>query len=48
MIEEGEMLAIIHANDEDKLNNAKKELFDCFEICDEFVEKPKVILEIIK
>jgi pyrimidine-nucleoside phosphorylase len=48
MIEEGEMLAIINENDEDKLNNAKKELFDCFEICDEFVEKPKVILEIIK
>ncbi len=47
-IEKDEILGIIHANDENKLKNAKDELKQCFEICEECVEKPKIILEIIK
>ena len=47
-VEKGEILGIIHANDESKLKCAIEELRSCFEICDEFVEKPSVILEIIE
>lgn len=46
-VELGEMLAIIHANDEAKLNIARQELIKCFTICEEVVEKPQVILQII-
>lgn len=47
-VEKGEILGIIHANDESKLKCAIEELRSCFEICDELVEKPSVILEIIE
>lgn len=47
-VEKDEILGIIHANDESKLRNAIEELRSCFEICEEFVEKPKVILGIIE
>lgn len=43
-VEENEILGIIHANDEKKLKNAIEEFRESFEICDEFVEKAKVIL----
>lgn len=43
-VEEKDILGIVHANDESKLKIAVEELKDCFEICEEFVEKPKVIL----
>ena len=43
-VEENEILVIIHANDEKKLKNAIEEFRESFEICDEFVEKAKVIL----
>lgn len=43
-VEENEILGIIHANDENKLKNAIEEFRESFEICDEFVEKAKVIL----
>ena len=43
-VEENEILGIIHANDEKKLKNAIEEFRERFEICDEFVEKAKVIL----
>lgn len=47
-IEKDEILGIIHANDESKLKNAIEELKQCFEICEEYVEKPKVILGIME
>lgn len=47
-VEKEEILGIIHANDENKLKNVIEEFKQCFEICDEFVEKPKVILEIME
>lgn len=46
-VEKDEILGIIHANDELKLKNAIQEFEGCFEICEEFVEKPKVILGIM-
>ncbi|MCR5147128.1 MAG: thymidine phosphorylase [Clostridia bacterium] len=47
-VEEKEIIGIIHANDEALLKNAVDELKSCFEIVDTPVDKPKVILEIIK
>jgi pyrimidine-nucleoside phosphorylase len=47
-VDKNEILGIIHANDEDKLQKAISELKNCFEISDEYVEKPSVILGIIK
>ena len=47
-IDEGEILAIIHANDEIKLEKAKQELINCFEITDDLVVKPEVILGIME
>jgi len=46
-VEENEILGIIHANDEIKLQEAVKTFDSCFGICEEFVEKPDVILGII-
>lgn len=46
-VEEKEILGIIHANDEEKLKIAEQELKSCFTICEEVVDKPKVILEIL-
>ena len=43
-VKENDILGIVHANDENKLKIAVQELKDCFEICEEYVEKPKVIL----
>ena len=45
-VDENEILGIIHSNDERKLKNAISEFKGCFEICDHFVEKAKVILGI--
>ena len=47
IVEENEILGIIHANDKDKLKKAEEELKSCFTICEEVVDKPKVILEIL-
>ena len=47
-IEKDEIIAIIHANDELKLKKAVEEIMDCFEICEEFVAKPQVILGIVE
>ena len=47
-IDENDILGIIHANDENKLKNAVEEFKQCFKICEEYVEKPKVILGIMK
>ena len=47
-VDKDEILGIIHANSEEKLKDAIEEFKQCFEICDEFVEKPNVILEIIE
>ncbi len=43
-VEENDILGIVHANDEEKLKVAIEALKDCFEISEEYVEKPKVIL----
>ena len=47
-VEIGDILAKIYANDLEKGENAIEEVKNCFEIVEEFVEKPKTILEIIK
>lgn len=47
-IEKDEILGIIHANDEEKLKNVIDEFRDCFEICEETVERDKVILGIFQ
>ena len=47
-IKTGEKIATIYANDLEKGKIAQKEVEDCFEIDDDFVEKPEIILEIIK
>lgn len=48
VVELGDILGIVHANDEEKLNKAIKDLEECFEISGEYVEKPKTILGIIE
>ena len=47
-IEQGEILGIIHANDDSKVQQMAEELINCFDICEEYVEKPKVILGIME
>lgn len=47
-VEEGDVLGIIHANDEEKLHCAINEFKDCFKISKEHVERPQVILGIMK
>ena len=47
-VKKDEILGIIHANDQVKLQEVVKNFEDCFEICEEFVEKPSVILGILK
>lgn len=47
-IEKDEILGIIHSNDELILKNSIQKFKNCFEICEEIVEKPNVILQIIK
>ncbi len=47
-VKKDDVLGIIHANDEIKLKNAINELKSCFNICEEYVDKPKVILGIME
>ena len=47
-IKNGDMLGIIHSNDESKLEDAMNKFEECFEIVDQNVEKEKIILGIIK
>ena len=47
-VEKGEIIAKIYTNNLDKSNNVIEQVRDCFEIVDEFIEKPKTILEVIK
>jgi pyrimidine-nucleoside phosphorylase len=47
-VELGDIIAIIHANSEEKLNVARTKLEECFEISGEYVDKPQTILGIIK
>lgn len=47
-IEAGEIIGIIHANEEEKLNNAIEEFKDAIEICEEYVEREEVILGIME
>ena len=47
-IEENEILGIIHSNSDISLKDNVENFKNCFEICDEYVEKPKVILEIMQ
>ena len=47
-IEAGEIIGIIHANDEEKLNNAVEDFEDAIEICEEYVEREAVILGIME
>ena len=48
VVELGDILGIIHANSEEKLQAAIPELEKCFEISAEYVEKQKTILGIIE
>lgn len=47
-VETGEVLAYVHANDEEKLKEAKKNLKEIIKIGDKPIQKEPVILEIIK
>lgn len=47
-IEVGDILGYIHADDQSIGNKAVADLIECYEMCDEFVEKQKHILGIIK
>ena len=47
-VEEGEVLAYIHTNKMEKLEEAKKLLLDNIKIDEEKIEKPKTILEMIE
>lgn len=46
-VSSGEVLAYIHANDQLKGEEAVKQLFDCYKICDEKVIKKSSILTVI-
>ena len=46
-VRKGEVLAIIHANDKEKLEQAKHRLLHAYQITDEFSEKPLVIKHVI-
>ncbi len=46
-VENNDVLGIIHANDEEKLKKAIDEFKECFQLTEDYVEKPKVILGII-
>ena len=48
VVELGDIIGIIHANSEEKLQATIPELEKCFEISAEYVEKPKTILGVIK
>ena len=48
VVELGDIIGIIHANSEEKLKAAIPELEKCFEICAEYVDKPRTILGIIE
>lgn len=47
LVEVGDVLATIHGNDEAKIQVAKKALPDCFELCENPVQKPKFIKAIL-
>lgn len=47
-VEVGEVLAYIHANSSETLATAKKDLLNVFEIQDNFIEKPRTIINKIK
>lgn len=47
-VEEKEIIGIVHANDEVSLKNAVEEFKSCFKIVDNAVDRPEIILEIIK
>ncbi len=47
-VEKNEDIGIIHANDEIKLKNAIDEFKQAFHICEEYVEKPSVILGVME
>lgn len=46
-VSSGEVLAYIHANDQLKGENAVKQLFECYKICDKEVTKKSSILTVI-
>lgn len=47
-VEEGDVLAILYTNREDKIEEAKQNYCDALKFTNETVEKPKLIYEIIK
>ena len=46
-VEEGEILAYVYANDEEKGKVAVKDVKEAYIICEEKVEKPEYIIDII-
>ena len=46
-VQKGEIIGIIHSNDEEKMKEAIDKFGKCFSISENFVEKPKVILGIM-
>ena len=47
-VEAGEIIGYIHADDEQKGMEATKKLLECYEWSDEFVEKERPVIEIIR
>ena len=47
-VEAGEIIGYIHADDEQKGTEATKKLLECYEWSDEFVEKERTVIEIIR
>ncbi len=47
-VEEGDILAVIHANDKEKLEQAKERVLNAYEISDERVERESLIKKIIE
>lgn len=47
-VEKGEVIGYIHSDDEEKSVIATKQLLDCYIWSDDFVEKEKTVIEIIK
>ncbi len=47
-VKTGQILAYIYGNDEKKVNDAYKEVVTAYDIQDEVIDKPKMIIDIIK
>ena len=47
-VNEGDTLAILYTNREDKIEEAKRNYLDCLRFSNEKIEKPKLVFEVIR